>query len=188
MFEKQCESRTKKDWVSTVIRDLEELGINVNFVDIQQMNKQKWKSITKQYIKEYTFTKLKEKQQKHSKVKDINYSRFEMQDYLAPSNENINKEESLLIFKLRSKMVNLKANYKNLYKTYECSNCNSENETQEHIYNGCKALQKEEISYKKEKPDYHQITSGNILEKQKVARIFMEQMKTRERLMNDKIS
>ena len=111
VFEKQCESRTKKDWVSTVIRDLEELGINVNFVDIQQTNKQKWKSITKQYIKEYTFTKLKEKQQKHSKVKDINYSRFEMQDYLAPSNEKINKKTSLLIFKLRSIMVKVKVNY-----------------------------------------------------------------------------
>ena len=111
-----------------------------------------------------------------------------MQDYLAPSNEKISKEESQFIFKFRSKMVNVKANYKNLYQTYECSNCNSENETKEHIYNGCKAIQKEELSYKKEKPDYHQITSGNILEKQKVARIFMEQMKTRERLMNEKIS
>ena len=166
----------KKDWV------------NVNFVDIQQTNKQKWKSITKQYIKEYTFAKLKEKQQEYSKVKSVNYSRFEMQDYLTPSNENISKEESLFIFKLRSKMVNLKANYKNLYQTYECSNCNSENETQEHVYNGCKAIQKEEISNRKEKPDYLQIMSGNILEKQKVARIFMEQMKTRERLLNDKIS
>ena len=111
-----------------------------------------------------------------------------MQDYLAPSNEKISKEESQFIFKFRSKMVNVKANYKNLYQTYECSNCNSENETQEHVYNGCKAIQKEEISNKKEKPDYHHIMSGSILEKQKVARIFMEQMKTRERLLNDKIS
>ena len=75
-----------------------------------------------------------------------------------------------------------------LFRLYECSNCNSENETQEHVYNGCKAIQKEEISNRKEKPDYLQIMSGNILEKQKVARIFMEQMKTRERLLNDKIS
>ena len=41
VFEKQRESRTKKDWVSTVITDLEELGINVNFVDIQQTKKTK---------------------------------------------------------------------------------------------------------------------------------------------------
>ena len=72
VFEKQRESRTKKDWVSTVITDLEELGINVNFVDIQQTNKQKWKNITKEYIKEYTFAKLEEKQQEHSKLKNIN--------------------------------------------------------------------------------------------------------------------
>ena len=55
-----------------MITDLEGLGINVNFVDIQQTNKQKWKNITKEYIKEYTFAKLEEKQQEHSKLKNIN--------------------------------------------------------------------------------------------------------------------
>ena len=40
----------------------------------------------------------------------------------------------------------------------------------------------------KEKPDYEQIISGNIQEKLEVARIFMEQIKTHERLLNEKIS
>ena len=109
-----------------------------------------------------------------------------MQDYLAPSKGKIKKEESLLIFRMRSEMVNLKADYKNLYQTYECSNCNTENETQEHVYNGCKSIQNVEKA--KEKPDYEQIISGNILEKLELARIFMEQIKTHERLLNDKIS
>ena len=52
-----------------------------------------------------------------------------MQDYLAPTNEKITKEESLLIFKLRGEMVKVKVKNKNLYRTYECLYCNSEYET-----------------------------------------------------------
>ena len=40
-FEKQCSDRTSKDWV---LNDLEELGLDVTFADIQEMNKLKWKT------------------------------------------------------------------------------------------------------------------------------------------------
>ena len=47
VFEKQCENRTNKNWVSKVINDLEEIGLNVTFADIQEMNKVKWKNMIK---------------------------------------------------------------------------------------------------------------------------------------------
>ena len=52
VFEKQVNSRTKKDWVTTVLSDLEVLNLNVTFADVQEMNKNKWRSIVKQAIKE----------------------------------------------------------------------------------------------------------------------------------------
>ena len=42
-------------------------------------------------------------------IKDIKYSKFEMQDYLLPNDQKITKEEAQNILKMRSKMTNLKA-------------------------------------------------------------------------------
>ena len=45
VFGKQCANRTNKDWVSTVLNDLEEIGLDVTFADIQEMNKFKRKTL-----------------------------------------------------------------------------------------------------------------------------------------------
>ena len=34
VFEKQCEKKTKKDWVTSVLADLDLLDLNVTFADI----------------------------------------------------------------------------------------------------------------------------------------------------------
>ena len=47
VFEKQCDDRNKKDWVTTVLKDLEIVGLNVTFAEIQAMNKVKWKNMVK---------------------------------------------------------------------------------------------------------------------------------------------
>ena len=42
VFEKQVNSRTKKDWVTTVLSDLELLKLHVTFADVREINKNKW--------------------------------------------------------------------------------------------------------------------------------------------------
>ena len=39
VFQSQCENRTKRDWVTTVINDMEVLGLNGTFTEIQAMTK-----------------------------------------------------------------------------------------------------------------------------------------------------
>ena len=39
VFEAQCKKRTKNDWISSVLSDLELLEMNVTFAEIQQMRK-----------------------------------------------------------------------------------------------------------------------------------------------------
>ena len=38
-FETQRKNRTKNDWVTTILRDLEELKLNLNFDEIKAMKK-----------------------------------------------------------------------------------------------------------------------------------------------------
>ena len=118
-FENQCSDRTSKDWVSTVLNDLEELGLDVTFADIQEMNKLKWKNTVKRSIREQVFEKLNRVKQTHSKVNDLNHSKLEMQKYFLPTQYEVTKEEIQVIFKLRSRVMRVKMNMMGLYDTYE---------------------------------------------------------------------
>ena len=68
IFENQAENRTRKDWVTTVLRDLDVWGLNVSFDEIGKMNKTIWSNVTKQYMKHHAFKYLNEMNKKHSKV------------------------------------------------------------------------------------------------------------------------
>ena len=72
--------------------------------------------MVKRKIEEKTLEYLNQKKASHSKVLKLK----QMKRYLLPSEAKQNKEESQLIFKLRSKMTNLKMNYKGIYDSYEC--------------------------------------------------------------------
>ena len=161
-------------------KDLQELEINVNFEDIGNMTKNTWKNIVRNTINQKTFFELETLKQTHSKVKGLRHIRLEMQDYFLPNEiEKLNKEEVQLIFRIRSKSIDLKMNRKNQFETLECSVCSEENESQEHIYQ-CKEIWKLKNQNRIEIPEYEEILHGDVQQKVKVARIFHENMKIRE--------
>ena len=140
VFEKQNQDRKSKDWVSTVVMDLEEIELNVTFVEIQKISKMKWRNMIRKYTEENTFRKLESMKNMHSKVKDLKHTRLKIQEYFLPNGiENVTKQETQLIFKMRSKVTNVKNNMKSQYETFECSACLIENESQKHVYE-CKQI------------------------------------------------
>ena len=50
VFQSQMKNRTKRDWISTVLQDMEELDLNLTFADIQKMSKGNWKDLIKRSI------------------------------------------------------------------------------------------------------------------------------------------
>ena len=105
----------------------------------------------------------------HSKVKDLKHTRLKMQEYFLPNGvENITKQETQLIFKMRSKVTNVKNNIKGQYETLECGACLTENETQKHVYE-CQQIWSKQNNINLEKPDYEKILWGNVEEKIKIA-------------------
>ena len=58
-----------------------------------------------------------------------------MQRYLKPNQLKITKEDAITIFKLRSRVTDVKINYRGKYENLECDLCNEEEELQEHILN-----------------------------------------------------
>ena len=68
--------------------------------------------IVNEAIQQKTFRDLEKKKESHSKVKNIKYSRLEMQKYLKPNESKIKIEEAQEIFKMRSRVSNVKINFR----------------------------------------------------------------------------
>ena len=97
-------------------------------------SKSQWKSLVKRKIKSVLELELKDQMKKPGgKLEgiDTNEEKFRTQPYLT----NLNLEEARTKFKLRSKMLEVKDNYKGIYKTttLNCDSCLSSYETQDHI-------------------------------------------------------
>ena len=89
-----------------------------------------------------------------------------------------------MIFKIRTRMTNVKMNRKRLFKTHECSVCLGENESQEHIYIGCNEIWEISGRQKENIPKYDLIMNGMRKEQLLVAKIFKENLKISEQYQN----
>ena len=187
VFKSQMNNPTPKDWVSTIISDLKQLNLNIQFEDIKQMKKFDFMNTVKRKIRYKTLKDLEKCKEKHTKVNHLNYFVLKMQNYLTANACKMKQEDSQLIFKLRSRMTEVKMNMKGLYyNEYDCRACGEGNETQEHILQ-CKVL----LSMNKEYDqmniiDYEKISSGKVQEQLKVSELFKQNMKILNKLKKEK--
>ena len=70
--------------------------------------------------------------QSHSKSKSLIYKEFALQDYLKPASQ-LTIQEKCFIFAARSRMLDLKCNFKVGKSDLKCRKCFREDENQEHI-------------------------------------------------------
>ena len=109
--------------------DLNMCDINLNTSDISTMKKSKFKKLV------YTQYLLSQKR-KHTKL-DFLKNTYRLDPYLASN--SITTEEKQTLFKLRTRMVEVKANFKSQYgQDLTCKFC-SEDDTQSHLLS-CKEL------------------------------------------------
>jgi hypothetical protein len=135
-------------------------------------------------LKEFEKTKAK-----HSKTKLLKHPVLKMQDYLMANNMKLRKEECQQIFKLRSKVAEVKVDMKNNYESYECEACDYEEESQEHVLQ-CKEITrilKEDNEEIKNLYEYEKIMNGNLKEKAWIAKTFYERFKVIESIRRKKI-
>ena len=84
------------------------------------MNKGAYKTIVKTAIKNQAFHNLQDECQKQSKTKDIRYTEFKVQDYL----NKLYPSQSELVFRCRSKTLDIKSHRHFQYKDGACQWCN----------------------------------------------------------------
>ena len=67
------------------------------------------------------------------------HERLKMQGYLKPNKIKMKIEEAQEIFRMRSRVTDLKTNFKGKYESFECDVCKIDDETQKHIIE-CKEI------------------------------------------------
>ena len=94
-----------------VVADLKSLNLNISFDDIKTLSKQQFKVIVDEAITHAAFNYLLSQKDKLSKIKHIQYDKWDMQPYLQPQS-NLTNSESQSILLSRGRMLNVRCNYK----------------------------------------------------------------------------
>ena len=121
------------DWVTLIDKDKDQFGINLSDEDVKIISKQEFKSYIKQKSAELTVQYLSKLQQKHSKSEKLDIYKVETSPYLLDN--RFSKSERELLFRLRSRTVDVKENFKNAYLHNDmlCQLCKMFRCTQSHV-------------------------------------------------------
>ena len=122
-----------------VAEDMKVLGLEIDMEQLQCIPKSTFKEMVKNKIQLKAFIYLTELKNSHSKTKLIKHEKLELQGYLQSGRNNLTIKEKQFIFAARTRMLDLKGNFKIGKTEILCRKCDSSDETQEHLME-CPAL------------------------------------------------
>ena len=109
------------------------------------ISKNSFKKKVKQAIREKAFEYLVSQQTTHSKAKPLKYSKLQLQPYLQPGVVDLTIKEKAFVFEARSRMIDIRDNFKNGKSDLKCRACNVEVEDQPHLLRCTKLVENGEI-------------------------------------------
>ena len=128
---KRTIEHSNKQWKKQIQHIMEHLQI-----DEQTANTEIKKKVEKQLLEN-----IKSQGDKKSKVKYY----LEKAETLRPGKrkaylEQLNRKETQMIMLARARMISVKRNYKNKYPNMNCRFCNTQEETQRHVLEECRGI------------------------------------------------
>ena len=93
------------------------------------MKKSELKKILKKLVSDTAFERLQKVKKNYSKVMDVEHYKLEMKKYLKAIQFNLKQEDAQMIYNLRSRMTEVKINYRGSYETFECEVCQENEES-----------------------------------------------------------
>lgn len=136
MYEKQKEYKTNGDWFQLLLKDFEFIGETMDKHFIKSMTKSAYRTRIKKLVSAAAFKYFLNEKSKHSKLDNVNYTRFKIQPYLV--HKNFNNEEKNLLYSLKSRCYPAKINFKKMFQhNLKCRfGCNID-EDQQHSLTSC---------------------------------------------------
>ena len=140
IFSVQWNQPTKNDWTYFVKQDLLDFRIESDLLNLKNISEWSFKNLVRKKANEYEFNELMKKKQTHSKLKDLQYTKLEMQEYLKL--ENLNTTEALTLFRYRVRMAKYGENFRGNNKEILCPLCNTHLDNQKMCFESCSVLKK----------------------------------------------
>ena len=145
----------------------------MSFDDIQRTAKSKFKKIVKEQIRLSALKHLQKLQESHSKAQNLSFKCLQLQDYLKPGG-NLTINEKSFIFAARTRMINVRCNFKQGKNDLSCRKCHTFDETQEHLLL-CSALS--DNSLVTSTPNYLDLFSDDKAKIATIGRLLLEKFK-----------
>ena len=172
----QLENPSPGDWGLSCLKDLEELDIKWNISDIENMSKSSFRNIVRKKTAARTLDYLNEVKGRHSKVLHIPHMKLKLQEYL--ETRNLSVQETKFLFALRSRMINVKVNYREKHIDMLCPCCKMEDDSQEHLLS-CSGIKADGI-LASSVPVYQDLFGNNIEKQVNLARILKKRFEQRK--------
>ena len=183
VYEAQKTNPSPGDFIEIVRKDCENISLDLSEKEIYQISKQKFRIIVKSKILNAAFSFLKNLQEKHSKMKNIEYERFDIVPYL--KSPLFNDEKRSLLLALRTRTVRgIRNDFRGLYKSNTCPLECGEIDTIENILT-CSVLRNYHRSNEvtTEVIKYEDIFSQDISRQQKVTELYYQLINTRNKII-----
>ena len=181
----QKNNPSKGDFTKLVESDFALIGESLDETAVENSDTHSYKNFIKAKIKIAALNYLNERKNAHSKISSINYDVLRTQEYfLSPifSDEEVN-----LLFALRSRYVECRANFKNRYREndIQCQLCMQSCDTQKHILD-CSVIQKHITSniIEEDKAEYEDLF-GEVRKQKRVTVLFKDLIEIRKKLNTD---
>ena len=176
----QLESPTRNDWGQTIHSDMEIFGIELSLDEIKEMSGESFKNLVrkKEHKASLEYLNSEKVNKNHTKVLHIKHRELAMQDYLKPNVSTI--DESKFTFAARSRMLELRSNYKGQYIDSDilCPLCGKEEDNQPHLL-VCEELP-EQGALVAHIPAYSQLFGDSLDDMNQVSRILERQYRKRK--------
>ena len=131
-FMAQWENPVSVDWTEQAKMDLENIKLYITLEAIQMISKEEFQKVVKVAIHKAAFIYLNAEKEKRDKVKHAEHRYLKLQPYLCPGKLGV--KEAKLLFQLRTRMVDVKENFRNKYPDTMCPVCKGNSkDTQEHV-------------------------------------------------------
>ena len=138
--------------------DKKVLNLDISVEEIEKISKNTFKKIVETKIDNYALQQLNALKSKHSKSQYLQSSTFKTAGYLI--DERFSKSESQLLFRLRSKTLNVKHNFVNQHTNNLCQTCRLSPETQSDLLQCPEIAQKLKLLNLQENDDEEKLTSN----------------------------
>ena len=131
VYSAQKLNSSKGDWVVQLETDKKELKLNITDEELKNYKQEEFKMLIKRKVEILAGKHLEELRKSHSKTEKLVFNGFTPAAYLLSKNLTVHEVKTL--FKLRTRMINVKANFSSNQDNLWCKACLLFKETQEHL-------------------------------------------------------